>query len=114
MLKLKLKKGDKVKIITGKYKGKIGNILKVLRKTKKIYVKGINIVKKHIKKKDNNNIGKIYFKESIIDISNVSIIDPKIGCISKIGIKYYKNKKVRYCKKTNNILKDNILYKKKK
>ncbi|MDH3003715.1 MAG: 50S ribosomal protein L24 [Candidatus Shikimatogenerans sp. JK-2022] len=101
----KLKKGDIVKIISGKNKGSIGPILKIV-KNKNVYVKNINLIKKHLNKR-NNKKGKIIFKESKIDISNVSFIDPKFKCITKIGIKKKNNKKIRYCKKSKILINDN-------
>ncbi|WGH27660.1 MAG: 50S ribosomal protein L24 [Candidatus Shikimatogenerans bostrichidophilus] len=106
----KLKNGDKVIIIAGKEKGKKGKIIKIFKKKRKVHVKNINIVKKHFKKKNiniNNNNYKIIFKESKIDISNVSIEDPILKCPTKIKIKKLNNgNKIRICKKSNTILVD--------
>ncbi|WGH26117.1 MAG: 50S ribosomal protein L24 [Candidatus Shikimatogenerans bostrichidophilus] len=110
----KFKKGDNIIIISGKNKGKRGIIEKINNKKKKVYIKNINIIKKHIKKNKINKIGKIIFKLSKIDISNISIEDPKLKIITKVGIKYINGKKYRICKKSKTILYDNLLYKKKK
>lgn len=71
---MKIKVGDKVKVITGTNKGKEGKVLKVLRSDSKVIVEGINIVKKHIKPGRTNETGGILETEAPIHISNVSLI----------------------------------------
>lgn len=74
-MKIKIKKGDKVKILSGNYKNKKGEILKILKKQYKAIIKGINIIKKHIKPSSKNPKGKIEKKESPIHISNIILIN---------------------------------------
>lgn len=100
MTKLKIKKGDKVKVITGKSKGKIGDVIRVFPTDNKIIVSGINLAKKHMKPTQTSE-GGIIQKELPIHISNVSHIDPKTNEITKIGYRIEDGKKVRFAKKSN-------------
>ena len=100
---MKLKKNDIVQVITGKYKGKKGRIIKVLLDKNRVIVEGINIIKKHERPTQENPQGGIMKKESSIHSSNVQFIEN--GELVKIGYKILDNgSKVRYSKKTNNIL----------
>ncbi len=104
MNKLKIKKGDKVKVITGKSKGKIGDVLKVFPAERKLLVSGVNLAKKHTKPSQTSE-GGIVQKELPIHISNVSHIDPKSGVVTKIGFKILEDgKKVRVAKKSGEII----------
>ncbi len=97
---MKLKKGDKVVVIAGSNKGKEGKITKVLED--KVIVEGVNMVKKHLKPKNNNGTGEIVSVEAPIHASNVMIIDPKTKKPTKIKKEIHKNsKKVRISKKSN-------------
>ena len=101
---MNFKTGDKVKVISGKDKGKEGKILNVLRKENKVVVENINIVKKHAKG-DGQNAGSINDVEAPINASNVMIIDPKTKKPTRIGHKIDKNgKKIRVSKKSNSNL----------
>lgn len=71
---MKIKVGDKVKVITGTNKGKEGKVSKVLREENRVIVEGVNIVKKHIKPGKTNETGGILETEAPIHISNVSVI----------------------------------------
>ncbi|HJD61065.1 MAG TPA: 50S ribosomal protein L24 [Rickettsia endosymbiont of Columbicola hoogstraali] len=104
MIKLKVKKGDEVIVITGKYKGKKGKILKVFPKKNKIVVSGINLVKKHTKPTQVSE-GGIITKELPIDISNVAHVDPKTGNPTKVAFKFLEDgSKVRIAKKSGEII----------
>ena len=104
MLKLKLKKGDKVIVITGKDKGKTGEITKVLVKESKVIVSGINVVKRHTKPTQ-ENAGGIISKEMPIHISNVAFIDPKTSKATRLGVKVDKDgRKVRVAKKSGEVV----------
>ena len=93
-IKLKLKKGDEVIVLTGKDKGKTGKIVKVLPKQMKAIVSEINKVKKN-QKPDNNQPGGIIEKDMPMHISNLSFYDPQIKKAVKIGYKTINNKKTR-------------------
>ncbi|MDH3004432.1 MAG: 50S ribosomal protein L24 [Candidatus Shikimatogenerans sp. JK-2022] len=98
---LKFKKGDKIIIISGKYKNKKGIIEKIFKKENKVIIKNIGLIKKYFKK------NKILIKKYKFDISKISIIDPKLKIKTKIGFKYINGKKYRFCKKSNIILNNN-------
>lgn len=100
MTKLKIKKGDKVKVITGKSKGKVGDVLKVFPADNKLIVSGVNLAKKHTKPSQTSE-GGIIQTELPIHVSNVSHIDPKTNEITKIGYRIEDGKKVRFAKKSN-------------
>ena len=74
MKKIKIKKGDLVKVISGEHKGSDGSVVKIIKRTNKLVIEGINIVKKHKKPDSNNPQGGIVEKEAPIDISNVSLL----------------------------------------
>ncbi len=96
----RLKTGDKVVVIAGSNKGKEGKITKIL--DEKVIVEGVNIVKKHLKPKNNNGNGEIIETEAPIHASNVMLIDPKTKKPTKIKIeKDNKGKKIRISKKSN-------------
>ena len=104
MLKLKLKKGDKVIVITGKDKGKTGEITKVLVKESKVLVSGINVAKRHTKPSQ-ENAGGIISKEMPIHISNVAFVDPKTSKPTRLGVKVDKDgRKVRVAKKSGEVV----------
>ena len=99
---MKLKVGDKVKVMVGKDKGKEGTITHTFKNENKVIVSGINMVKKHIKPNNNNTTGGIIETEAKIDASNVMIIDPKTKKRTRIGHTIDKNnKKIRITKKSN-------------
>ena len=105
MVKLKIKKGDKVKVITGKNKGKVGEVLRVFPAENRAIVSGINLAKVHLKPSAVNNNGGIFQKELKIHISNLSHLDPKSSEVTKVGIKVLENgKKVRFAKKSGEII----------
>ena len=94
MKKFKLKKGDQVYIISGKDKGKSGEIIEVLKSHNKVKVRGINIVKKH-RKPSQENPGKIDEKEASIHISNVAHLDPETGKATRVKYEIKDNVKKR-------------------
>lgn len=102
---MKIRKDDKVKVITGKDKGKEGAVLKVVKATNRVMVEGVNVVKKHVKPGAVSKEGGIISMEKPISASNVMIVNPKTKKPERIGLKIVEGKKVRYFKKTGNILK---------
>ena len=103
MKKTRIKKGDNIKIISGEHKGSEGKVVKILKEKNKLVVEGINIVKKHLKPNSQNPKGGIKEVESPIHISNVILLTPN-GEPTKVGFKLEDGKKVRYAKKTDEIL----------
>lgn len=100
--KIRIKKDDKVKILTGKDKGKIGKVLKINRKNRRILVENVNIVKVHQRPTQANPRNGIFEKPMPVDVSNVMIMCNSCIKASKIGIKYLDDgRRVRICKKCN-------------
>ncbi|MGX6446191.1 50S ribosomal protein L24 [Neobacillus sp. K501] len=93
-----VKKGDKVRVISGKDKGKTGVILAAYPKESRVLVEGVNIVKKHAKPSQVNPQGGILSFEAPIHVSNVMPIDPKSGNPTRVGYKTVDGKKVRVAK----------------
>ncbi len=101
---MKIKKGDKVIVITGKDKGKTGEVTKSMPKENKVIVSGVNMVKRH-QKPTQENAGGIVSKEAPIHISNVAIVDPKTGKASRMGTKTLDDgRKVRVAKKSGEVI----------
>ncbi|CEG24411.1 50S ribosomal protein L24 [Planococcus massiliensis] len=95
-----VKKGDTVKVISGKDKGKTGVVLAALPKKDRVLVEGINIIKKHTKPNQANPQGGIVSQEAAIHVSNVMLLDPKSGEPTRVGYKVEDGKKVRVAKKS--------------
>ncbi|CAM4162439.1 50S ribosomal protein L24 [Erysipelothrix inopinata] len=102
---MKIKRNDKVQIITGSYKGTIGEVIEVLPKQNKVKVEGVSLVKKHMKPNQMNPDGGIIEQEAWIHVSNVALYDPKAKAPSRVGYKDEKGKKVRVYKKSGTIVK---------
>ena len=99
-VKVKVKKGDRVVILAGKDKGKLGEILKVMPRENKAIVQGVNVVRKH-QKQTQTQEGGIISKEAPIHISNIALQDPQDGKATKIGMKILNDgRKVRYAKRS--------------
>lgn len=104
MGKLKIKSGDNVIVTAGDHKGTEGKVLRVLIEKNKAIVEGVNLVKKHEKPSAANPQGGITEKEAPIHISNLSLIDPNSGTATRVGLKMEDGKKVRFAKKSNQLL----------
>jgi len=102
----KIKKGDKVVLLTGKRsdKGKQGSVLKVFPALNRVLVEGINIVQRHTKPTQANPQGGIVNKEAPVHVSNVAIVDPKTGEPTRVGFRMEKDRKVRFAKKSGEAL----------
>ena len=93
--KLKIKKGDRVKVIAGRSKGKVGDVLRVLPTEQRVVVAGVNVIKRHTKP-GRTDTGGIIEREAAIHVSNVAILDPKSDKPTKIGFKFLEDgRKVR-------------------
>ena len=99
-----VKTGDRVKVLAGKDKGKEGNVLSALPKQNKVVVEGININKKHTRPTGMGQEGGIVEKEAPIHVSNVQLIDPKTVESTRVGYKIEDGKKVRFAKKSGEVL----------
>lgn len=98
-MKMNIKKGDSVLVISGKDKGKSGKVLETSPKNSKVLVDGINIVTKHKKPKSQQDKGGIIKKTAPIDMSNVQVICPVCGKATRVAHKIIDGKNVRICKK---------------
>lgn len=99
-VKMKIKKGDQVIVLTGRDKGTTGEVLKVFPEDSRVIVKGVNTVTKH-KKPTQFSAGGIEKMEKSIHVSNVAIADPKTNKPTRIGYKLLKDgKKVRVARKS--------------
>jgi large subunit ribosomal protein L24 len=96
---MKIRKGDQVKIITGKDKGKIGKVLRVFIPEKKITAENLNIVKKHNRPKREGEKGQRIEIPGKINVSNVMLVCPKCGKAARIGYRKTDAGKMRICKK---------------
>ena len=103
-MKVRIKQGDQVRVITGDHKGSEGKVLKVLREANKAIVEGVNTVSKHEKPSARNPQGGIVEKEAPINLSNLSLIDPKSGEATRVGYEIRDGKKVRVAKKSNEVI----------
>jgi large subunit ribosomal protein L24 len=95
----KIRKGDKVVILTGKDKGRSGEVLQVMPKEDRAVVRGINMVKRHQRQTASTEAG-IINKEASIHLSNIAIADPKDGKPTRVGFKVEGDKKVRVAKRS--------------
>ena len=102
MSALKIKKGDTVKVITGKDKGKEGKVISVDVKNGKVVVEGANMITKHAKPSQANPNGGIVQKEAAIDISNVMLVVG--GKATRVGFAIQDGKKVRVAKATGKVI----------
>jgi large subunit ribosomal protein L24 len=100
--KLHVKKGDRVQVISGNYKGTTGEVLQVFPTKNRAIVERVNMVKKH-QKPTQDNPGGIVEMEAPIHISNLMLLDPKTGEPTRIGRKEVDGKLVRYSKKTGEL-----------
>ncbi len=104
-VRCRIKKEDKVRIITGKDKGRIGKVLKVFRKKNRVLVENINVVKRHTKPGVKSKQGGIIEIEAPIHASNVMVICDKCRMPVRIKMQYLEDgKKVRVCRKCNEIM----------
>ena len=101
--KFKVKKGDKVVVITGRDKGKSGEILEVLRAENRVIVQGVNMAQRH-QKQSMQQEGGIVQKELPIHVSNVALIDPKTEKPTRIGYKMDGERKVRVARRSGEAL----------
>ena len=107
MKKMHVKRGDVVKVISGKDKGKEGKIITAIPEKNKVIVEGVAVVKKHQKAKRQGQESGIIHAEAAIDASNVLRVCPKCGKAARTGVKILDDgSKARYCKKCEEIYND--------
>ena len=101
---VKIKKGDRVIVTTGRDKGKKGEVLKVFPKEDRALVTGINMVKRH-QRQSQTQQGGIISKEAPIELSNIAHGDPKTGAATRVGFKILGDgRKVRFAKKSGEVI----------
>ena len=101
--KIKINKGDTVRIIAGSQKGAEGSVLSINKENNKAIVEGVNLVKKHNKPNAQNPQGGITEKEAPIDISNLSLLTTD-GKTTRVGYRIEDENKVRFAKKTDEVI----------
>jgi large subunit ribosomal protein L24 len=101
----KIRRDDEVIVLAGKDKGKRGKVTKVLTADSKVFVEGVNVVKKHQKPVPQlQQAGGIIEKEAPIHVSNVAIVNPKTGKADRVGFRVEDGKKVRFFKSNNELI----------
>ncbi len=95
----RIRKGDKVVVLTGKDKGRTGEVIQVMPKEDRAVVRGVNLVKRHQRQTQSQEAG-IITKEAPIHLSNIAIADPKDGKPTRVGFKIDGEKKVRVAKRS--------------
>ena len=100
MAGLKIKKGDRVVVLSGKDKGKEGTVLVAMPAEGKVVVEGVATAKRHRKARSATDTGGIVDKNMPIPVSNVAVVSPKDGKATRVGFKVTDGKKVRICKRT--------------
>lgn len=99
----KLKKGDKVVVLTGRDRGREGEISKVMPAEKRAVVSGLNIVVRHQRQSQSSQGGRVA-KEAPIHLSNLALVDPKDGGPTRVGFRTEDGKKVRFAKKSGEVI----------
>jgi large subunit ribosomal protein L24 len=104
MARLKIKKGDHVVVLTGKDKGKHGEVLKVMPEENRAIVKGIALMRRHQRQSATQD-GGIISREAAIHVSNLAVEDPKDGKPTRVGFKFLKDgRKVRFAKRSGEVI----------
>ena len=101
---MKIQKNDNVIMLAGKDKGKTGKVLRALPKEGRVIVEGINIMKKHQKRRAGGIPGEVISKTMPVDVSNVALVDPKTKKPTRVGYKVEGGKKVRVAKASGQTL----------
>ena len=99
----KIRKGDRVVVLTGKDKGRQGSVLKVLPKESRVVVEGLNMVQRHTRPSQGDPQGGIKNKEAPLHVSNVALVDSK-GKPTRVGFRMEGDKKVRFAKTTGEVI----------
>jgi large subunit ribosomal protein L24 len=100
MAGLKIRKGDRVRVLTGKDRGKEGEVMRALPKDRKVIVDGVNVAKKHQRPTRATQQGGIIDKDMPIPVANVALVCPSCGKPTRVGYKFDKSgQKVRVCHK---------------
>ena len=100
----RIRKGDEVIVVSGRYKGKKGSVLKVLSDSDRVLVQGVHMVKRH-QQQTQTQQGGIIEKETTIHVSNVALLDPDGGSASRVGFRFLEDgRKIRYAKRSGEVV----------
>ncbi|HMP61591.1 MAG TPA: 50S ribosomal protein L24 [Phenylobacterium sp.] len=99
----KIKKGDRVVVLTGKDKGREGKVLQVMPKEERVVVEGLNMVQRHTRPTQGDPQGGIKNKEAPLHVSNVAVVDSN-GKPTRVGFRVEGDKKVRFAKTTGEVI----------
>ena len=99
----KIKKGDRVVLLTGRDKGRQGEVMRVFPKEERLIVQGLNLVKRHTRPSQGDPQGGIRTKEAPVHVSNVAYVD-RDGQPTRVGFRIEGDKKVRYAKKSGEVI----------
>lgn len=103
-VKLKIRKGDTVTVVTGRDRGRTGEVLRVVPGQRRVVVQGVNMVKRHTKPSPASP-GGVIEKEATIDISNVALVDPGDGRPARVGFRVLEDgRKVRYARRSGEVI----------
>jgi large subunit ribosomal protein L24 len=100
----KIKKADRVVVLTGKDKGRQGQVTRVFPSEGRLVVSGVNMIKRHTRPSQADPQGGIKHREASLHISNVALVDPKTGEPTRVGFRIEGGKKVRYAKKSGEVI----------
>ena len=105
-VKLRIKKADRVIVISGRDKGKVGEVIQVLPKENRVKVRGVNLIKKHQRQSPTQQ-GGIVEIEAPIHVSNVAHVDPKSNRPTRVGYRFLDDgRKVRFAKRSGEVIED--------
>jgi len=100
----RIKKGDQVVVLTGRDKGRKGEVLRMVLAENRAIVQGVNMIKRH-QRQSQSQEGGVISKESPIQLSNIALLDPKSGTATKVGFKFLKDgRKVRVARKSGEVI----------
>jgi large subunit ribosomal protein L24 len=103
-LKFRIRRGDNVVVLTGRERGKRGKVLRVLRKDGRVLVQGVNIVRRHTRPSQQSP-GGVLEKEAPLHVSNIALVDPKLGKPTRVGFKWLEDgRKVRVAKRSGEVV----------
>jgi large subunit ribosomal protein L24 len=106
---MKIRRGDKVRVLSGKDRGKEGVVQAAYPTTGKVVVEGVNVARRHTKARSAEEPGGIIDKDMPIDVSNVAVLSPSDGKPTRVGYKVEGDEKVRVCKRTGATIPENEL-----
>lgn len=101
---MNLKRGDNVKMLAGKDRGKSGKISRIDVQGRRVMVENLNLIKKHVRPRRQGETGQVIEVARYVDVSNVQLVCAGCGKTSRVGFKMEKGKKVRFCKRCNTLI----------